>query len=66
MKMRCRRCQAFCYDFVDRRQDDESESYCGMHGRAKVDPDGVQQNLDHRGGCGFVEKKRAKQLTLNF
>lgn len=54
-KMRCRECMFYNYDFFQRKYD-EHTSYCGLHGRRHVDPDGDQMNLlgADRFGCGFV------------
>lgn len=38
--------------------------FCGLHGCARVDPDGPQQDLDHQGGCGFIPASRPRQLEL--
>lgn len=53
-KIRCRQCLWYNYDFFDRRYE-EGKSFCGLHGRTSVDPDGVQLNLlgADKVGCGF-------------
>lgn len=45
---------------------DHSRSVCGLHGSAKVDPDGPQPNLDSRGSCGYnkMNTKEYKQLNI--
>ncbi|MBR1464303.1 MAG: hypothetical protein IJ604_13145 [Prevotella sp.] len=68
-KIKCRLCTYLDYDFFERRFENRTEGnhYCGLHGRAQVDPDGEQVNLDHRGGCGFCSKQKDPvQLTFNF
>lgn len=53
-KMRCRQCLWYNYDFFGHRYE-EGKSFCGLHGRTKVDPDGEQVNLlgADKTGCGF-------------
>jgi hypothetical protein len=63
-KMRCRRCQCLNYDFLSETHEWNSPSFCGLHGRIRVNPDGPQQDLDHRGGCGFIPSKQIIQLEL--
>lgn len=65
-KMRCWRCEHLDYDHINGKQEQRlpGEHYCGLHGMARVDPDGPQQNLDHKGGCGFTARKKAVQLSL--
>lgn len=63
-KMRCRRCQNLNYNFLTDRYENGEPFFCGLHGCARVDPDGEQQNLDHRGGCGFIPTSRPLQLEL--
>ena len=68
-KMRCWRCTWMDYDVFSRKYEKHPNGwhYCGLHGRAQVDPDGLQVNLDRRGGCGFHSKEKAPiQLTFNF
>lgn len=60
---RCRECYWLNLDVFS----DEYESgewFCGLHGRAAVDPDGEQPDLDHRGGCGFSEFHGERQFSL--
>lgn len=63
-KMKCRRCRYLNYDFLNDKYEPELPPFCGLHGRTKVDPDGEQQDLDHRGGCGFIPTSRPRQLEL--
>lgn len=65
-KMRCWRCEHLDFDHILCRQENRppGEHYCGLHGMARVDPDGPQQNLDHKGGCGFTARKQAVELSL--
>ena len=53
-KMRCRQCLWYNYDFFGHRYE-EGKSFCGLHGRTMVDPDGEQVNLlgADKKGCGF-------------
>lgn len=63
MRARCRSCIFLNWDFITEEiEQNPSKDYCGLHGHAAVNPDGYQQNLDSRGGCGFVSKHR--QLSL--
>jgi hypothetical protein len=69
MKMRCWRCKNLNYDYFDRKYETPADGhfFCGLHGRAQVDPDGEQVNLDRRGGCGYYPKEKAPvQLTFDF
>lgn len=61
-KARCRNCMWLNYDFFDKKYERDGEPFCGLHGRASVDPDGWQQNLDRRGGCGFHDKHQQLKL----
>lgn len=63
-KMRCRRCCWFNYNFLFSRYEVTDKPFCGLHGGARVNPDGKQQNLNGRGGCGFWERVEAVQLEL--
>jgi len=56
------------YDVFSRTYEHHpSGHFCGLHGRAQVNPDGEQANLDARGGCGFSPKEKAPvQLTFEF
>ena len=51
MKARCRQCEYLNQD-------------CGLHGRARVDPDGEQPDLNHHGGCGFNRATEPRQYNL--
>lgn len=62
MKMRCRRCRYYNYDFLSDVY--EAGSFCGLHGRAYIDPFSEQVNLNHNGGCGFSPKNKPIQLEL--
>lgn len=61
-RAKCRECRWLNWDFVTDGYERGSEPFCGLHGRARVDPSGKQPNLDHMGGCGFVTKY--EQLKL--
>lgn len=67
-KIKCRTCTHLNYDYLQSRYETFEEAgnyYCGVHGRAAVDPDGQQVNLNRRGGCGYYPKQRPpKQLSL--
>lgn len=54
------------YDYITDQYELDLPPFCGLHGHARVDPDGQQQNLDHCGGCGFVEKNKPIELTFAF
>lgn len=62
-KMRCRKCTYYNYDVFSMSYENKS-SYCGLHGRVLVDPDGFQQNLDSKGSCGFYPRFIPIQLEL--
>ena len=54
------------WDFLTGKNEyNGKSSYCGLHGRTQVDPDGDQVNLDHRGGCGY-RRREPVQLKLKF
>ena len=55
-KMRCKRCTNLNYDYLTDRYEPDLPPFCGLHGRVRVDPNGQQQDLNHLGGCGFIEK----------
>lgn len=69
-KIKCRTCYNLNYDYFSSRYEPYEEIkywFCGLHGRAHVDPDGMQVDLNKRGGCGYfpkVKKKEPKQLSL--
>lgn len=65
-KMRCRECLWYNYDFFGHRYE-EGKSFCGLHGRTKVDPDGEQMNLlgADRTGCDFCPIER-QGLLFDF
>ena len=65
-RMRCWRCEHLDYDHISDTQETaaDGEHFCGLHGRARVDPDGPQQNLNRKGGCGFTPRKQTVQLDL--
>lgn len=68
-KMRCADCYWLDWDFVTHRHiplRNPGFHYCGLHGRAQVDPNGEQQNLDRHGGCGFMPVQEPIQLELDF
>lgn len=63
MKARCKNCVYLNWDFITGKViTPEYNNFCGLHGRAEVDIDGVQQNLDGRGGCGYHPKQRQTSL----
>lgn len=66
-KARCRECAWFCYDFFDQKYE-EGKSFCGIHGRCPVDPDGEQMNLlgADRAGCDFWPKEQQGLLFENL
>lgn len=64
-KMRCNRCEYLNYDFICHCYEPDDPPFCGLHGRERVDPDGEQADLNHRGGCGYHAKgQTAVQLDL--
>ena len=65
-KMRCWTCEYLDYDHLDCKLELRSpgEHFCGLHGRAPVNPDGNQVNLNNRGSCGYFPRKKALQLSL--
>ena len=65
-KMRCWHCEYLDNDLLSGCHESVADGchFCGLHGRAQVDPDGPQQNLDHKGGCGYVQRKHPVQLDL--
>lgn len=65
-KMRCNQCMWYNYDFFDRKYD-HSNSFCGLHGRMHVDPNGDQLNLlgADKTGCGF-EPIETQLFLFNF
>ncbi len=66
VKARCRSCSWLNWDFITSEivSRPPGEDFCGLHGRTPVDPDGLQPNLNRRGGCGYNSKHR--QLTIDF
>ena len=54
------------YCHLTGRYEPELPPFCGVHGRIRDDTDGQQQDLDHRGGCDFIEKNEPVQLSLTF
>ena len=54
------------WDFITGEIIPEEEHYCGLHGCARVDPEGEQQDLDHQGSCGFLPIKEPRQTRLAF
>lgn len=66
--MRCRRCAYLDWDFSDGSVSPplDGSHYCGLHGGTKVDIDGEQVNLDHKGGCGFCARQVEKAEQLAF
>lgn len=65
-KMKCRTCFYLNYDFFTYSYACPNHHFCGLHGRCKVDPDGPQMDLDHRGGCGYLAKKTTVQLEIEW
>lgn len=66
MKAKCSQCRYLNYNFFDGTYENKVPPFCGLHGRARVDPDGEQRNLNHEGGCGFSRKMKSIQTALNF
>lgn len=66
MKMRCWSCEYLDYDIIDCQLErcSPGKHFCGLHGRARVDPDGNQVNLNNRGSCGYFPRKKSLQLLL--
>lgn len=65
MKMRCKKCTWLNYDVIRDRYQNDYEPFCGLHGRAPVDPEGEQVNLDRHGSCGFYPRQRQpEELSL--
>lgn len=58
-KAQCRKCQHLDYDHLSDQKEfcQAGEHFCGLHGRTRVDPDGEQMDLNHKGGCGFIQKQ---------
>lgn len=65
-KMKCRWCTWLNYDVFTRTYEQPEHYFCGLHGRARVDINGEQENLDARGSCGYSPKRVAVQLELQF
>lgn len=66
-KMRCRTCVHLDYDYIFNRYEQRpGYHFCGLHGRSRVDPDGAQRDLDHRGGCGYWPRVAAVQLEIDW
>lgn len=67
-QMRCADCYWLDWDFVTHQHITPREGYhyCGLHGSARVDPEGEQRNLDRHGGCGFTPVQEPIQLVLDF
>lgn len=63
MKARCRQCEYLNFDFIFNVYE-SGDWFCGLHGRALVDPDGEQPDLDHKGGCGFNKAEESRQFSL--
>lgn len=68
--MRCWNCIWLDYDIFSRSYETHSFGhFCGLHGRAQVDPDSKQANLDGHGNCGFHSKVKITmptQLSFDF
>ena len=57
------------WDFItdEIRPQCDNDHFCGLHGRAPVDPDGPQVDLNHRGGCGYCRvSDDGEQLSFNL
>ena len=67
-KMRCRNCEWLNYDFIFNEYEkcEPGKNFCGLHGRARVDIDGPQLNLDSFGSCGFLAKKKTVPVQLQL
>lgn len=63
MKARCRSCYWLNWDFISGEYV-SGQWFCGLHGCTRVDPDGEQLDLDHRGGCGYMKATEPRQLRL--
>ena len=63
-EMKCSKCKYLNWDFLTDKIEQTDEDFCGLHGRARVQIDGVQQDFNHHGGCGFVERQKFIQLDL--
>lgn len=63
MKARCKSCYWLNWDFASNEYVG-GPWFCGLHGCARVDPDGEQRDLDHRGGCGYMFADGMRQLRL--
>ena len=68
MKAKCKKCYYLDRDMLSNTKEKNNWHFCGLHGRAEVDPDGEQRNLDRRGGCGFftIEGKQLNFLEELF
>ena len=64
--MRCRRCRHLNYNHLTDQYEPDDPPFCGLHGCARVDPDGPQQDLNHKGGCGYTDKDQIIELTFAF
>lgn len=64
--MRCLQCLWYNYDFFSRKYE-LGKSFCGLHGRTTVNPNGDQLNLlgNDKSGCGF-EPKDTQLYLFNF
>lgn len=63
-RARCKSCFYLNWNWITDTRDMNPPYFCGLHGRAIVDPDGEQENLDHNGGCGYSPKETSYQLSL--
>ena len=63
-RMRCRKCKYLNWDFITDQKERTDDNFCGLHGRAKVNVDGYQVDLDHKGSCGFAPQATYTQLEL--
>ena len=63
-KARCNNCEYLNWNFLTDEREQNSTPFCGLHGRAHVDPNGQQMNLDSHGGCDYTPKHKPQQLTL--
>ena len=63
MKAMCRQCEYLNWDWLTHEYE-SGPYFCGLHGRASVDPDGEQPDLNHKGGCGFSPSSEPRQYNL--
>lgn len=62
-RARCRECEYLNQNNINLEYE-SGDWFCGLHGRAAVDPDGDQPDLNHHGGCGFHKAATPRQYML--